>query len=1158
MLKNTTFMFLVRKSLTAPALALLAGLLLVTACTVDKSYDNISPSDIDLSVTVLEEGLTVPIGNTEKIQLEDLLNAAGEGINDFISTGKNGEIILSYDGSMDLTDQISEYNLADMAVLDGIEFTEGFSYHIGDFNADNFSIKGEQYDLKVRFDGMDMLNIKPTPISVSADNLSFHAGLDQYKNVISGNSNMDLGKTIGNVSCTPEILKKSVIDDQVKLIPDPNMEIAVPANVIPNVSVNQQVSVGFSGIKLDDKVTKVSNIKTNPNARMVVTLTLKNACFTAGTVTPNVDLDFSGLLVLSGGSKINLGSMQLSPSNSWTLSKSFAISGLSTTEFAGELALNTKVPITGTVSVSGAKTTKSKVSQYAGNLALDIDVRFLDFTVESAELAITADSVNRNDSITLDGFEGATLPKGIKDVKKIVLDEAKPLVLKITPKNLDKLKQKNLLYEFSLTFPKSFKVLGADANGKITLSGDLADGPVEQQIALSELYPTVSGGKLSLGAKIDVAAKVEPKNLVIDSANLPKSPNEDLSFSVEIEGTPSIKDYIIVLDNYEQPIDMGGNIDFPADGLGDFSGVHVTPKGTPVLTINCAIPEVQGLGLAPGTDGVKISLPDFLVFNGAAIPAQYSFNEADNSITLKNQFPKKIELPIKELFVKTATVNGRTRIVSSYSATGSVTIPGSEVTQSDLESTFGSDIGLSVVLPDIKAQSISLDDDISFDVNQKFTMKLKNVPDANQLQRIDEILLDNVFVNLEATFEGLPTSNDAPPTVDISVKLPDVLEPNVFPIKGKIINNKITAEPLQLKRLSNIDLANVTIEKDKDGNETRVLDIGSIEIAGSISASGAHIDVDQLKSDISADIKASIKNNKTGKISVTKASGVFSYDIPEQVTKLDLSSMMPDMLKGDNLTLDFADPVMNLDIASNLGIPMTANIELVPYIGGNPVEGNIIQLKNIELPYSPTPSNTDKKSFSLCKDASSAPAGRTFLQADINRLLTQIPDYVEVKINAGVVSSATAVLEPSAKYTLVIDYGISVPLTFGEDFKFATETELDLSSAAALVEMGDFTIVGKVVNESPLNLSVTVDLLDNAGTVIPQNTPTSINIQGAATSPVTISLSTSDKSRAVSKAKLIVLVTAVPDKPLKKTDCLQFIDLAAKASGITVDPGKVF
>lgn len=1156
MLKNNTFMFFVQKSHSAPVLAFLTGLLLVTACTVDKSYDNINPSDIDLSMTVLEEGLAVPIGSTEKIQLGTLINSAGESVNDFISTGKNGELILSYDGSMNLNDQLAEYNLAEMAVMDGIDFSESFTYHVGDFNADNFSIKGEQYDLKVKFDGMDMLNIKPTPISVSAENLSFHAGLDQYKDIISGNANMDLGKTIGSVSCSPEIVKQSTIVDAVKLLPDSSMEIEVPANILPNVSVNRQVNLGFSGVKLDDNVTKVSNIKTNPNAKLAVSLSLKNACFTAGTMTPNVDLDFGGLLVLKDGNKINLSSMQLSPSNKWKQTKTFDISGLYKTDFAGELAMNATIPVTGTVSVAGAKTTKSKVSEATGDVVLEIEVRFVDFTIDSADLAIKADPVNRNDSITLDGFDGATLPKGIKDVKRIVIDESKPLVLKITPKNLDKLKEKNLLYDFSLTFPPSFKVKGTDASGKLSLSGDLANGPVQQEIVISELYPTVTDRKLSLGAKIDVSAKVEPKNLVIDSSNLPKTPEEDLSFSVEIEGAPAISDYRIVLDNYEQPIDMGGQIDFAADGLGDFSGVHVTPVGTPKLVINCDIPTVQGLGLAPGKDGVKITLPNFLVFDAAGVPAEFNFNSDENSILIMNQFPKKIELPIKELFIKTTSVNGRARIVSNYSATGSISIPGSEITQSDLEKTFGTDVGLSVILPELKAASISLDDEIAFDINQKFTFKLKNVPDPEQLKKIDEVLLDDVYVNLEAVFDGLPAS-DKDPYVDVTVTLPDVLEPNVVPIKGSIVNGKISAVPVKLNKLYNLDFTDVAIEKDADGKEVRVLDLGGLVIAGSISASGKNIDVTQLKSDVKADVKASIKNNKTGKISITKASGVFSYEIPEQVTKLDLGSMLPDMLKGDNITLDFADPVMNIDISSNLGIPMTATIELVPFVDGVAVEGNSVKLKNIELPYSDNSSKTDKKSYSICKNAANAPAGRTFLEADINRILTQIPDYLEVRINAGVVSSATAILEPAAKYTLAIDYGVSVPLTFGDDFKFVTDTELDLSGAASIVSMGDFTIEGKVVNESPLNLSVSVELLDASNAVIPQTTPTSINIKGSATSPVTISLSTSDKSRTVSKARLKVIVTAVPDIPIKETDCLQFLDLVARASGITVDPGTV-
>ena len=1134
-------MFFVQKSHSAPAVALLASILLLSACTLDKTYD-LKPSDIDMSVTVFEDGLTVPLGSSEKISLGSLINSAGEGVNDFIATGSNGELILSYNGSTSLNDQLAELDLANMAVIDGVSFSEPFTYHIGDFDASNFTIAGETHDLTVKFDGMDVINVSPASISGAADGLSFHAGLDEYKDVITGNADLDLAKTIGNIIYEQKIIEKATIANEVANAPE-NTEINVPANVVPPVVLPEKnVHMHVDPIKLDDNVTGLTNIKTSPNAKLNVTITLANVCFTAGTVTPDVDLDFNGLLHIKGGDKINLKSMKLTSANGWSATQAFDVQGLYKTDYQNSFTLDDDIPVSGTVTVEGAKATKAKVNGTNGDIELSIDVHFSDFTVYSADLAIIADPFQKNDSISLGDFEETTLPDGITDVKGIVMDETKPLKIKIVPKNVNKLKSCSLPYNFTLTFPNTVKVKNAN-NGQIVMQGDLANGPAEQEVILSEIYPTINNGKISMNADVNVVASVQPQNIVIDSSNLPQSPDEDLSFTVEVEGTPTIKDYVITLDNYEENIDLAGDLEVDAGGLGDIGGVRITPEGNPVLTISFDIPDLKGLSLKPGKNGVKISLPSFLVFDGSAIAAEYGFNASENSITLRNSFPNQIAMPIKELNVQPTLVDGKYKILGSYSAKGGISIPGAEVSQSDLKESFGSDIGLSVIIPEIKAASIALEDNLSFDIDQKFNMTVKNIPE--QLKRIDEILLDEVYVNLDAEFDGLPSSAASPFTVDLTVTLPEFIAPNVIPVKGTITGGKLSATPVKLEKLYGIDMT------DKDELK------GELSIVGSISAAGASIDLANLKSDITATITASIQN-ANGKIAVSKATGVFSYDI-DQETELNLDSI-PEMLKGDDVSLEFEDPRLDLDISTNLGIPMSATLELIPFINGVEVSANKVTLSNVQLPYSTNPANTDKKSFSICKEAASAPGGRQFIKGDISKLLKKIPDSIKIKINAGVDPNRVAVLQPSATYTLDIAYGISVPLSFGEGFKFATSTELGLQGAADVIAMGDFSIEGDVVNTSPLNLSADLYLMDANGGIVRQNVDgqakdcSTIDIK----SPLKISLSVADKSKAktVTKARLDIKVTAIPDVPVKETDCLQFTNLVAKAGGITVDPSK--
>lgn len=1140
-------MFLVRKSHSTTALVVLAVSLLVTACTVDKSYD-INPKDIDLTVTLLEDGLTVPIGSSEKISLGDLINSAGEGVNDFIKTGGNGELILSYDGSTSLNDQLAELDLKNMAVIDGVDFSSSFTHKLGDLDADKFKIEGKDYPLTVEFEGMDVLDVKTQPVSVSADNLTFNAGLDKLKDVMNNNEDLNLSSKIGNVSYNQNVLERDKVTNYVTLSPTETIDI--PKDVIDKVSLpeNTKVAVEVAGITLHNDVNKVSNLKTDPNARMVVEISLSNVFLTAGYAAPDVTLDFTKLFKIAGGSAVNIkgDEWKLNAANGWKASKSFVVEGLATTEYEGAIQLSESVGVAGDINLEGLQTTKTQFNATNGDIKLDIKVSFKDLKIVSADLGVNVDAFEKTDNISMGNFEETKLPNGIEDVKAIYMDESKPLTLKITPKNLSVLKQANLEYAFTLNFPASIKVKDA-VGGKLEFSGDLANGAVEKQIVLQEIKPTVAGGKLTIDADVAVNAKVTPSGVVVDSSKLPSSKDEDLSFAVSVEGTPTISDFQIVLGNYEESIEISDVLEIDAEGLEDYSGIRIKPEGNPVLSIDCDIPTIKGLSLKPGAEGFKVVLPSFMVFNGSAIPAEYNFNSSDNSITLKSSFPKTINLPVKELYIQPMIVDGKAKVVGNYSAKGGVSIPSAEVSQAELKETFGSKIGLTIKVPEIKAASISLDKDVSVDVNQKYTINVKNIPE--QLTRIDEVLLDDVYVNLEASFGGLPSSSVA---VDLTVTLPEFISPNVIPVKGNIVDGKLKATPVKLEKLYNIEPGTY---KDAEGVEFLGLQ-GDIVIAGNISLGGSNIDLSQLKSEISADIKASIQN-KDGKIAISKASGVFSYDLEEE-TSIDLDTL-PDALKGDNLGLDFADPQLNLDITTNLGIPMSATLEIIPFVNGAEIEANKVVLSNIALPYSEKPASTSTQKITICKTAASAPAGRTFVEGDINKLLKQIPDKLTIKIKASVDGNKTAVLEPAATYTLDIAYGINVPLTFGKDFFFTTDTELDLSGAASVIGMGDFGIKGKVVNDSPLNLAVEMELMEPDGNKIAQTAGKSstINIAGASTSNVEFYLSPADKSKTVQKAKLTVKVSAIPNVPVKESDCLQFLDMVAVAAGgITVNPSK--
>jgi len=1125
---------------------LLSGLLiLVAACTDDPLYD-INNISVDPSITVFDDGITLPVGTTAKISLDSLMKLAGQDFDVYFKEAENGELAVNIRDTATLDDRIKKMDIASMASIDGVSFTEDFQYHVGSFNADDFSIDGKTYELKVPFDGIDVVDVKSKPISALAEGLTFHAGLDKYKDVVTGNEDLDLGKKIGDLDYDYLVVERSEIDAHAAGVP--TEVVAIPKTVVDDMDFPEQTAtLHMDNIVLDEKITGIHNIKTNPDAKVTVCMSLENVCFTGGQVTPDINLNFDGKLKIAGGNVVNIKDIVLNAENGWSGSKSYSILGLEKTDYYYSISLDEQIPVSGHIIIADPVTTKTKLAQTSGDIRLRIELKFSDFVIESADLDISSDTIDLSDKVSFGEFNDTQLPEQIEDVIYVELDETQPLKLKVVPKNLDKLKPEKLNYTFTMHFPESFVVEGA-VNGQLSYAGDLVGGPAEIPVPIKEIRPTVKDRKLSVDSEVTVTATVLPKNMSLNSAEIPQNKEQDLSFTVTLEGTPVIKDYRIKLKDYDEDADLSEPLEIEVKGLGDFSGARVIPEGTPVIVVNLDVPSINGLSFSPGKNGLTIGIPNFLILDADGIDQSLNFNAEANTITLRNEFPAQISLPIKELVVKPETVGGKKKIISAYTATGGVTIPGTELSQSDLKASFGSDVGLSIVFPSIKAASIVLDESFSFDVNQKFDLTISNLPE--ELKSVDEVILDEVYLNLEAVFDGLPSKS--PFNVDLTITLPSFITPNSIPIKGSVENRKLKITPVKLEKLSGLVVPPEGVIKDE------------LSLAGTISASGTDIDLTELKPDVTATLTASLQNSE-GKLAISKASGHFSYNLSESTTiKLD---ELPDMLKDGSVCLDLLNPSLALDIISNIGIPLTTTMELVPYRNDKPM-GNSIKLENVVMPYTPSSAEKAKRRYYICNTDEGLPAGYEYLKADITSLIKEIPDSVVVNIDAAISDAVTAVVEPKAEYHFDIAFEINVPLSFGEDFKLASEIEIPLDGVDAITSIGTFGFKGLFLNETPLKIAkLSIDLLDSESVLIPlkEGYDNSAPLKprpdldpAGSLSDFEFYLAPADLSRKIAKGRIKFEIGARPNQILKKTDCIQLRNMVVVApEGITISSNEL-
>ena len=246
-------------SLQIPVFLLLAGVALsLVSCSFDKDYE-ITNDKLNMEVTLMEDGVSIPLGGTDKISIGSLLSAAGAEVGDLIKAGENGELSITMDGSTSLSEQLANLDLAKLATMDGFSISESFSYKFKDFDMDDFAVPAEQYGENIQVENVGKISIETKPVAADLDGLGVQAGLDKYKDVIQGNKELDLSSKIDPMNYSHPILTQAEIDP---VIQNTDKELVlIPENYWPQVVLEDyNINVDVKDIVLHDDVTALVKI----------------------------------------------------------------------------------------------------------------------------------------------------------------------------------------------------------------------------------------------------------------------------------------------------------------------------------------------------------------------------------------------------------------------------------------------------------------------------------------------------------------------------------------------------------------------------------------------------------------------------------------------------------------------------------------------------------------------------------------------------------------------------------------------------------------------------------------------------------------------------------------------------------------------------------
>ena len=425
----------------------------------------------------------------------------------------------------------------------------------------------------------------------------------------------------------------------------------------------------------------------------------------------------------------------------------------------------------------------------------------------------------------------------------------------------------------------------------------------------------------------------------------------------------------------------------------------------------------------------------------------------------------------------------------TIAAAGSFSFDGLMTTTRKLAETKG-DVTVSVTVKfnDFEIENLVMDVEpvkVSHEMGLELDLfSSDDVPEM--LLEIGKINLDNVYLDFALDLSTIMEVADADLALDLGISLPDYLlieetrvQDGKVKLAGSLDENGIYADKIKILGL---DMSGVDLRAE-DGLD------GSVAIDGSVTMSDVSFDFDALADcdEIGIGLKASICNPETNMIEVGSVSAKVDYQIDPIKERIDLSSLAEN-LNSENMKvqLDVEKFSLMLQVKTNLGVPVGADIVINPVYDGVVDEEKSIKLENIDLNVAADASEVAVTSLYVSNNDKGCPAGYEYRCADLLALLTDIPDYLELSIVAGTDPENDCVFEPGAEYTLSADYAIDIPLAFGEDMLVEFSAVIpDLPDfVGTILTAGGLGLVGEFTSSLPLELELNVNLLDSNGDLV--------------------------------------------------------------------------
>lgn len=346
---------------------------------------------------------------------------------------------------------------------------------------------------------------------------------------------------------------------------------------------------------------------------------------------------------------------------------------------------------------------------------------------------------------------------------------------------------------------------------------------------------------------------------------------------------------------------------------------------------------------------------------------------------------------------------------------------------------------------------------------------------------IDRVEFNDATVSLEIPYVNLPDGS----RIEVTMSFPDQFEIRDSDIKEHIFSGEVYYGRIDFPAVE-IEAVNFGLTEKDDFSDVRFqFMITGIAIT---TEQGGYNSGNELALNMMLNVSDSEPYAFFGKVNVSTENGYDDmYSGDEDIVMLD---GIPSFLKADDVKLVFYNPRLEIELSSNIGVPMTAEAVMtgMDYDMNTGMYEDADESLAIALDAPYTTGNASAPEWvrywvSPVNPGSDMPAGYEWIQnTELRTFLSRIPDALKVDVEAAtdLTKDVRHQLYFDRDYEVGGDMKFILPFEFGSGLYLPVRQTIDgvpeiVSSALSSASL---TITGKVFSTLPVDVELGIILLD--------------------------------------------------------------------------------